>query len=317
MVNDKFDIVGIGNSIVDIIIQVDDNFIKKNGLRKGLMTLSDLSTVEKLTKNIKINSTISGGSVANSIVCLAQNNIKSSFIGKVSNDDIGEIFSQGLAKEHVFFANTSKKDDSKTGRCVIMVTDDAQRTMSTYLGVSQKLNELDINENIIINSNILYLEGYLWDLDDAQSAMKKAINCAKLNNTKVAFSVSDIFCIERFRDSFLDLITNDVDIIFANEDEIKSLFQDNKFENIIDKVKSLGKIFAITRGENGAIIVSNDCIEIIDPEKINNLLDTTGAGDLFAAGFLEYFLQNKSLKNCGIRGVEMASKIIQQYGARL
>ena len=317
MVNDKFDIVGIGNSIVDIIIQVDDNFIKKNGLRKGLMTLSDLSTVEKLTKNIKINSTISGGSVANSIVCLAQNNIKSSFIGKVSNDDIGEIFSQGLAKEHVFFANTSKKDDSKTGRCVIMVTDDAQRTMSTYLGVSQKLNELDINENIIINSNILYLEGYLWDLDDAQSAMKKAIICAKLNNTKVAFSVSDIFCIERFRDSFLDLITNDVDIIFANEDEIKSLFQDNKFENIIDKVKSLGKIFAITRGENGAIIVSNDCIEIIDPEKINNLLDTTGAGDLFAAGFLEYFLQNKSLKNCGIRGVEMASKIIQQYGARL
>ena len=317
MVNNKFDIVGIGNSIVDIIIQVDDNFIKKNGLRKGLMTLSDLSTVENLTKNIKINSTISGGSVANSIVCLAQNHIKSSFIGKVSNDDIGEIFSQGLAKEHVFFDNTSQKDDLKTGRCVIMVTEDAQRTMSTYLGVSQKLNECDINENIIINSNILYLEGYLWDLDDAQSAMKKAINCAKLNNTKVAFSVSDVFCIERFRDSFLDLITNDVDIIFANEDEIKSLFQDNKFENIIDKVKSLGKIFAITCGENGAIIVSNDCIEIIDPEKINNLLDTTGAGDLFAAGFLEYFLQNKGLKNCGIRGVEMASKIIQQYGARL
>ena len=317
MVKDKFDIVGIGNSIVDIIIQVDDNFIKKNGLRKGLMTLSDLSTVEKLTKNIKINSTISGGSVANSIVCLAQNNIKSSFIGKVSDDDIGEIFSQGLAKEHVFFANASKKDDLKTGRCVIMVTEDAQRTMSTYLGVSQKLNELDINENIIINSKILYLEGYLWDLNDAQSAMMKAINCAKLNNTKVAFSVSDVFCIERFRDSFLDLITNDVDIIFANEDEIKSLFQDNKFDNIIEKVKSLGKIFAITRGENGAIIVSNNCVENIDPEKINNLLDTTGAGDLFAAGFLEYFLQNKDLKNCGIRGVEMASKIIQQYGARL
>ena len=317
MVKDKFDIVGIGNSIVDIIIQVDDNFIKKNGLRKGLMTLSDLSTVEKLTKNIKINSTISGGSVANSIVCLAQNNIKSSFIGKVSDDDIGEIFSQGLAKEHVFFANASKKDDLKTGRCVIMVTEDAQRTMSTYLGVSQKLNELDIKENIIINSKILYLEGYLWDLNDAQSAMMKAINCAKLNNTKVAFSVSDVFCIERFRDSFLDLITNDVDIIFANEDEIKSLFQDNKFDNIIEKVKSLGKIFAITRGENGAIIVSNNCVENIDPEKINNLLDTTGAGDLFAAGFLEYFLQNKGLKNCGIRGVEMASKIIQQYGARL
>ena len=154
MVKDKFDIVGIGNSIVDIIIQVDDNFIKKNGLRKGLMTLSNLSTVEKLTKNIKINSTISGGSVANSIVCLAQNNIKSSFIGKVSDDDIGEIFSQGLAKEHVFFANASKKDDLKTGRCVIMVTEDAQRTMSTYLGVSQKLNECDINENIIINEKI-------------------------------------------------------------------------------------------------------------------------------------------------------------------
>ena len=317
MVSKKFDIVGIGNSIVDIIIQVDESFIKSNGLRKGLMTLSDLSTVESLTKNTQIKSTISGGSVANSIVCLSQNKIKSAFIGKVSNDELGEIFIQGLNKEEVFFANAPQNNDLKTGRCVIMVTEDAQRTMSTYLGVSQKLNEFDINESIIINSNILYLEGYLWDLDDAQSAMKKAIKCAKENNTKVAFSVSDVFCIERFRDSFLNLISSDIDIVFANEEEVKSLFHDDNFDNIISKVKSMGKIFAITRGANGATIVFKDNIENIGPEKIKNLIDTTGAGDLFAAGFLEYFIQCQDLKKCGIRGVEMASKVIQQYGARL
>ena len=317
MVSKKFDIVGIGNSIVDIIIQVDESFIKSNGLRKGFMALSDLSTVENLIKNSQIKSTISGGSVANSIVCLSQNQIKSAFIGKVSNDELGDIFIQGLNKEEVFFANASQENDFKTGRCVIMVTDDAQRTMSTYLGISQKLNEFDINENIIINSNILYLEGYLWDLDDAQNAMKKAIKCAKENKTKVAFSVSDVFCIERFRDSFLNLISNDIDIIFANEEEVKSLFLDDNFDNIINKVKSTGKIFAITRGANGATIVFKDNIENIGPEKIKNLIDTTGAGDLFAAGFLEYFIQSQHLKKCGIRGVEMASKVIQQYGARL
>ena len=317
MVNKKYDIVGIGNSIVDIIIQVDENFIKSNGLRKGLMTLSDFSTIQNLTKNNQISSTISGGSVANSIVCLSQNKIKSAFIGKVSNDDLGEIFIQGLIKEKVFFANTMQENELKTGRCVIMVTEDAQRTMSTYLGVSQKLNEMDINENIIINSQIIYLEGYLWDLENAQNALKKAIKYAKQNNTKVAFSVSDVFCIERFRDSFLNLITNDVDIVFANEEEVKSLFQDDNFENILNKIKSMGKVFAVTRGEHGATIVSKDSIENIDPEKIENLIDTTGAGDLFAAGFLEHFIQNHDLKNCGIRGVEMASKVIQQYGARL
>ena len=316
MVDKKFDIVGIGNSIVDVIVQVDDNFLKSNNLRKGLMSLVDLSSMESLMQNLKIQSTISGGSVANSIVCLAQNNIKCSFIGKVANDTFGKTFIEGLIKENIIFGNSPKQDESKTGRCIVMVTDDAQRTMSTYLGISQKLNEEDINEDFIIESKILYLEGYLWDLDDAQNAIKKAISCAKRNNTAIAFSLSDVFCVERFRGIFLKMIEKDINIIFANEQEIKSLFQKENLEAALIEAKSLNKIFAITRGEYGAIIVDNNNIINLSSEKIENLIDTTGAGDLFASGFLEGIINEKDLKECGKRGIHLASKIIQKFGAR-
>tara|TARA_B110001454_G_scaffold219154_1_gene250461 strand:- start:7373 stop:8326 length:954 start_codon:yes stop_codon:yes gene_type:complete len=317
MVDKKFDIVGIGNSIVDVILQVDDNFLHSKGLRKGLMSLVDLPSIETLTQGLEIQSTVSGGSVANSIVCLAQNDIKCSFIGKVANDALGKIFIDGLEKENIFYGNSQKQDESKTGRCVVMVTGDAQRTMSTYLGISQKLNEEDVNEEIIKNSQILYLEGYLWDLDNAQSAIKKAILCAKTNNTKIAFSISDVFCVERFRDSFLDMIRNDIDIVFANEQEIKSLFQKKDFQDTLMEAKSFNKIFALTRGEDGATIINDDYIINLESEEIENLVDTTGAGDLFAAGFLEGFINKKALETCGKRGIQQASKIIQKFGARL
>ena len=317
MVEKNFDIVGIGNAIVDVIADVEDQYLKDHELRKGLMSLVDLESVKKISDTLNIKTTVSGGSVANSIVCLAQHNIKTAFIGKVGEDTIGNKFVEGLSKEQVHFANSPQSDEAETGRCVVMVTPDAQRTMSTYLGISQKLNSGDINEEVIKNSSITYLEGYLWDLDDAQVAIKKATECAKKNGKKVAFSVSDVFCIERFRDSFKEIVENDADIIFANEEEAKALFEVNDLNSAIEKMKNLNKIFAITRGENGAqIITSSDSITI-QPEKIEKLVDTTGAGDIFAAGFLLEYINNKTLLECGNKGVNLASQIIQKYGARL
>ncbi|MDC0032660.1 adenosine kinase [Pelagibacteraceae bacterium] len=317
MVNKEFGITGIGNSIVDIIVQVEDDFLLENDLRKGMMSLVDLDGIQNLEKKFKIETTVSGGSVANSIVCMSQNGINSAFIGKVADDDLGSAFINGLNKENVKFGSSQFSDTEKTGRCIVMVSKDAQRTMSTYLGISQKLNENDINEDLIKQSNILYLEGYLWDLDDAQNAIKKSISVAKNNGTKIAFSVSDVFCIERFRESFIDIIKNDCDIIFANEDEMKALTQRDSFDEALDNIQSSNKIFAITQGDKGASILSDKKLIKIDPEEILKLVDTTGAGDLFAAGFLEYLILNKNISDCGQRGVQMASKVIQQYGARL
>ena len=317
MVDKNFDIVGIGNSIVDVIADIDDQYLVEHDIRKGLMSLVDLESVKKISNNLEIKTTVSGGSVANSIVCLAQNKIKTAFIGKVGKDEMGDKFVEGLTKEQVHFANTAQSDEAETGRCVVMVSPDAQRTMSTYLGISQKLNSQDINEEVIKNSSITYLEGYLWDLDDAQIAIKKATECAKNNGKKVAFSVSDVFCIERFRESFRKLVEDDADIVFANEEEAKALFEVDNLNAAIDQMKSLNKIFAITRGENGAqIILDNESIAI-EPERIEKLVDTTGAGDIFAAGFLLEYINNKTLQECGNKGVKLASQIIQKYGARL
>jgi sugar/nucleoside kinase (ribokinase family) len=215
MVDNKYDIVGIGNSIVDVITDVEDQFLNEHELRKGLMSLVDLDGIKNISEKIDIKKTVSGGSVANSIVALAQNNMKTAFIGKVGIDEVGNAFVDGLNKENVFFANVPQSDESETGRCLVMVTPDAQRTMSTYLGISQKLNSDDVNEDVISQSKITYLEGYLWDLDDAQVAIKKATKVAKENNKIVAFSVSDVFCIERFKESFLSLINEEADIILS------------------------------------------------------------------------------------------------------
>ncbi len=313
----KFDITGIGNAIVDVIVNVEDKYLEDQDIRKGMMSLVDLKTIENISDTIEIKTTVSGGSVANSIVALAQNGMNTAFIGKVSNDEIGSKFIDGLKSENVTFACKAQSDDSKSGRCIVMVTPDAQRTMSTYLGISQKLNSGDINQDVIKNSSITYLEGYLWDLDDAQVAIKHATDYAKSNGNLVAFSVSDVFCIERFRDSFRSMIDSNVDIVFANKEEIKSLYENDNIEEITKILSQQERIYAITMGEEGALIIKGDETYKIEAQKIENLVDTTGAGDLFAAGFLEHFIKNESLESCGSRGVEMASRVIQQYGARL
>ena len=313
----KFDITGIGNAIVDVIVNVEDKYLEDQDIRKGMMSLVDLKTIENISDTIEIKTTVSGGSVANSIVALAQNGMNTAFIGKVSNDEIGSKFIDGLKSENVTFACKAQSDDSKSGRCIVMVTPDAQRTMSTYLGISQKLNSGDINQDVIKNSSITYLEGYLWDLDDAQVAIKHATDCAKSSGNLVAFSVSDVFCIERFRDSFRSMIDSNVDIVFANKEEIKSLYENDNIEEITKILSQQERIYAITMGEEGALIIKGSETCKIEAQKIENLIDTTGAGDLFAAGFLEHFIKNESLESCGSRGVEMASRVIQQYGARL
>ena len=313
----KFDITGIGNAIVDVIVNVEDKYLEDQDIRKGMMSLVDLKTIENISDTIEIKTTVSGGSVANSIVALAQNGMNTAFIGKVSNDEIGSKFIDGLKSENVTFACKAQSDDSKSGRCIVMVTPDAQRTMSTYLGISQKLDSGDINQDVIKNSSITYLEGYLWDLDDAQVAIKHATDYAKSSGNLVAFSVSDVFCIERFRDSFRSMIDSNVDIVFANKEEIKSLYENDNIEEITKILSQQERIYAITMGEEGALIIKGNETYKIEAQKIENLVDTTGAGDLFAAGFLEHFIKNESLESCGSRGVEMASRVIQQYGARL
>jgi adenosine kinase len=315
--NKKYDIVGIGNAIVDLIAEVDDTYLKKNTITKGSMSLVDYDVVNRIGNEVNIIRTISGGSVANSIVSIAQQNLKTAFIGKVSQDELGEKFSQGLKKEKVEFKITKSSTNKYTARCVILVSTDAERTMNTYLGISQELTEEDIDSSIIYNSSILYLEGYLWDLDNAKKAIKKSILAAKNSETMVALSISDAFCVDRFREEFIDLINNSVDLIFANESEIKSLYETSELDVAINKCQKTNKIFAVTLGDKGAKIIYKDVIVNIKAEKIDKLVDTTGAGDLFAAGFLAEYIKTQDLESSGKQGVKMASIIIQQFGARI
>ena len=315
--NKKYDIVGIGNAIVDLIAEVDDSYLNENNISKGAMSLVDFNVINKICKEVNVVGNISGGSVANSIVCIAQNKLNTAFIGKVKDDAMGKKFAEGLAKENVHFKISQSPTDNYTGRCLILVSPDAERTMNTYLGISQELTEQDIDTKIIEESSMLYLEGYLWDLDNAKKAIRKAIESARKSDAIVAFSISDQFCVDRFRDEFLEIVYNYADIIFANESEIKSLFETNELESAIKECQNTKKIFAITLGEKGAKIIKNSEIVEINPEKIENLVDTTGAGDLFAAGFLDFYLKGNNLFNCGTKGVNLASKIIQKYGARL
>jgi adenosine kinase len=315
--NKKYDIVGIGNAIVDLIAEVGDSYLKKNAITKGSMSLVDYEVVNRIGNEVNITRTISGGSVANSIVSIAQQNLKTAFIGKVNQDELGEKFSQGLKKEKVEFKITKSSTNKYTARCVILVSTDAERTMNTYLGISQELTEEDIDLGIISNSSILYLEGYLWDLDNAKKAIKKSILTAKSSETIVAFSISDAFCVDRFREEFIDLINNSADLIFANEAEIKSLYETSELDTAIKKCQETNKIFAVTLGDKGAKIIHRYEIFDIKAETINKLVDTTGAGDLFAAGFLAEYIKTQDLKSSGKQGVKMASIIIQQFGARI
>ena len=315
--NKKYDIVGIGNAIVDLIAEVDDSYLEKNSINKGSMSLVDYDVANRIGNEVDIVKTISGGSVANSIVCIAQQNLKTVFIGKVNQDELGEKFAKGLAEENVEFKITKSLANKHTARCIILVSTDAERTMNTYLGVSQELTEEDVDLNIIEESSILYLEGYLWDLDNAKKAIKKSISTAINSETKIAFSISDAFCVDRFREEFIDLVNNSADIIFANESEIKSLFEKNELNDAIKKCQDTKKIFAVTLGDKGAKIIYKNELVDIKPEIIDKLVDTTGAGDLFAAGFLTEYIKTQDLEASGKQGVKMASIIIQQFGARI
>jgi len=307
-------ILGIGNAIVDVICKVDDNFIVQNGLTKSTMKLIfDESEFKKLLTNLKIEKTVSGGSVANSIVGMSQLGNKVGFIGKVSDDDLGGKYEEGLKKENVEYFYSKKKEELPTGTCLILITPDSERTMCTFLGTAGKINGKDVDENAVKNSDLIFLEGYLWDEGEPKSAFDKAIKISK----KTAMSLSDQFCVDRHKSSFLDLVNNKLDITFANEQEILSLISAKNFDEVISFGKNLGKLLVITRGEKGSIAIQKNDVVECDSKKNLKIVDLTGAGDLFAAGFLHGYINNLSIKKSLEKGTEMSSKIIQKIGARL
>ena len=275
-------ILGIGNAIVDVICKVEDSFLSKSNLTKSTMKLVDETEFKKLLSNLKIEQTISGGSVANSIVGLSQLGNKVSFIGKVSEDDLGNKYEEGLKKEKVEYFYSKKKEELPTGTCLILITPDSERTMCTFLGIAGKINENDVDVNAIKNSKITFLEGYLWDKGDPKKAFDKAIQ----SSNKVAMSLSDQFCVERHKPHFLDLVKNKLDITFANEQEILSLINTKNFDEVISFAKKLGSLIVITRGEKGSIAIQKNEVVECDSQKNLKIVDLTGAGDLFAAGFL-------------------------------
>ena len=307
-------ILGIGNAIVDIICKVDDNFITKNNLTKSTMKLFfDQNEFKKLLSNLKIERTVSGGSVANSIVGISQLGNKVGFIGKISDDEFGNIYEEGLKIENVDYLYKKKKEILPTGTSLILVTPDSERTMCTFLGTAGKINENDINPNIIKRSEIVFLEGYLWDEGDPKKAFDKIIS----NSNKVAMSLSDKFCVDRHKPHFLNLVKNKLDIVFANEQEIISLIDAKNIEEVVLFSKKIGKTIVITRGEKGSIAIKNGEVFETEAKKNLNLVDLTGAGDLFAAGYLHGVINNFSIKESLIKGTELSSKIIQIIGARM
>ena len=307
-------ILGIGNAIVDVICKVDDNFISENNLTKSTMKLFfDESKFKNLIKNLKIEKTISGGSVASSIVSISQLGDKVGFIGKVSDDNFGSKYEEGLKKETVEYFYSKKKEELPTGTCLILVTPDTERTMCTFLGTAGKINEDDIDSNAIKKSEIIFLEGYLWDEGEPKKAFNKAINIAN----KVAMSLSDQFCVDRHKPHFLELVKNKLDITFANEQEITSLIEAKDFNEVINFSKQLKKLVVVTRGEKGAVAIQGEEVIETNIQKNLKILDLTGAGDLFAAGFLHGHVNKLSIKESLEKGTEMSSKVIQQIGARL
>ena len=307
-------ILGIGNAIVDVICKVNENFILENNLIKGNMKLIfDQSEFNKLLSNLKIEKTVSGGSVANSIVGLSQLGNSVGFIGKISDDDLGKKYEDGLKKENVEYFYSKKKETLSTGTCLILITPDTERTMCTFLGTAGKINENDVPLEVLKKSEIIFLEGYLWDEGEPKKAFDKAINSSKKN----AMTLSDKFCVERHKSHFLDLVKNKLDIIFANEEEMISLISAKNFKEVIDFGKKIKKLLIVTRGENGAISIFNDEIFEIKVKKDLNIVDLTGAGDLFAAGYLHGYVNNLSPLECLDKGTVMSSKVIQQMGARL
>jgi len=306
-------ILGIGNAIVDVLCKVDDEFLKKNSLTKSTMKLVNEIEFKNLLSSVEIEETVSGGSVANSIVGLAQLNNNVGFIGKINDDILGKKYEEGLIKENVKYLYSKKKESLPTGTCLILITPDSERTMCTFLGTAGKIDENDIDTQTIKNSEIIFLEGYLWDEGGPQKAFNKAILSAK----KVAMSLSDLFCVERHKKKFLDLVKNKINIIFANEQEILSLTNAKSLNEAIDFAKKINKKIIITRGDKGAISVSNNEVSECQANNNLNIIDLTGAGDLFASGYLHGYINNFSEKDCLLKATEMSSKIIQKIGARI
>ena len=306
-------VLGIGNAIVDVICKVDDQYLINNQLIKSTMKLVDEAEFQKLLTTLKIEQTISGGSVANSIVGLSQLGNDVGFIGKVNDDDLGQKYEDGLTKEKVQYFYNKKKEVLPTGTCLILITPDAERTMVTFLGIAGKINEQDIDKKAVQESEIIFLEGYLWDKGEPKSAFDKAIS---LSNAK-AMSLSDQFCVERHKVDFLHLVRNKLDITFANEQEIKSLINAKSFGDVIEFGKQLGKILVVTRGGQGSVAIKNQKVVECQSKPNLEIVDLTGAGDLFAAGFLHGFINKLSIKESLEKGTTMSSKIIQKIGARL
>ena len=306
-------ILGIGNAIVDVICKVEDQYLTNNGLTKSTMKLVDENEFKNLLSTLKIEETISGGSVANSIVGLSQLGNDVGFIGKINNDELGQKYEEGLIKEKVQYFYNKKEEISPTGTCLILITPDAERTMVTFLGIAGKISEKDINEKAIKKSEMIFLEGYLWDEGEPKSAFAKAMSLSK----KKAMSLSDQFCVDRHKESFLNIVKNELDITFANEQEIKSLINVKNFDEVITFGKELEKLLVITRGSKGSVAIEGDKIFECASRKDLKIIDLTGAGDLFAAGFLHSYINDFNINECLEKGTEMSAKVIQRIGARL
>jgi fructokinase len=310
-------ILGIGNAIVDVLAKVDDEFLIKRNFIKGSMKLIDKSEFEDLKKNIKIEKVVAGGSVANTMSGIAYLKGNPSFIGKVNSDSFGEMYKKSLEDINVDFPYIQKKENLSTGASIILITPDSERTMCTYLGISSNLSESDIDENNIINKELIFLEGYLWDKGISEKMFKHVINIAKKNNVKIAMSLSDIFCVTRHREDFYNLLKNDLDILIGNENEINELTNKKILLDSINQLKGLNKLIVITRSENGSVAIKDNEIVNCQSTKVDKILDLTGAGDLFAAGFLKEYLEESEIKKCLMSGSVLASQIIQKIGARL
>ena len=307
------DVIGIGNAIVDVICKVDETSLVQNKLKKGTMKLVEDNEFKNLLSSLKIEETISGGSVANTVVGLAQLGNTVGFIGKVNHDALGMKYEEGLKNENVRYFYSPKQELLATGTCLILITPDSERTMCTYLGTAGRISERDINIDAIKKSKITLLEGYLWDKGDPQKAFELAL---KYSNKK-AMSLSDRFCVERHKENFTDLVKNHLDIVFANEQEITSLIEAKNFEEVINFSKQLNKLVIVTRGEKGAVAINGNEVVESDIQKNLKIVDLTGAGDLFAAGFLHGYINRLSIKESLEKGTDLSSKIIQQIGARL
>jgi fructokinase len=310
-------ILGIGNAIVDVLAKVDDEFLKKNKLIKGSMKLINKSEFEDLKKNIKIEKVVAGGSVANTMAGIAHLRGNPSFIGKINSDNLGEMYRKSLQDINVNFSYLEKNEDLSTGASIILITPDSERTMCTYLGISSHLSTNDINENNIVDHELIFLEGYLWDKGISEKMFKHAISIAKKNKVKIAMSLSDIFCVTRHKQDFNNLLKNDLDILIGNENEINELANKKNLLDSVNQLKELNKLIVITRSGNGSMAIKNNEIINCNSIKVKKVLDLTGAGDLFAAGFLKEYLDNSDIKKCLETGSMLASKIIQKIGARL